>query len=64
MDDLVFPYESLDGLENKILYYESIRGCPFSCSYCLSSIERSVRIKSVEKTEKELDFLLRERCLR
>ena len=58
MDDLVFPYESLDGLENKILYYESIRGCPFSCSYCLSSIERSVRIKSVEKTEKELDFFI------
>ena len=58
MDDLVFPYESLEGLENKILYYESIRGCPFSCSYCLSSIERSVRIKSVEKTEKELDFFI------
>ncbi|MBO5488298.1 MAG: B12-binding domain-containing radical SAM protein [Eubacterium sp.] len=58
MDDLVFPYEDLEGLENRILYYESIRGCPFSCSYCLSSIEKSLRIKSAEKTKKELDFFL------
>lgn len=35
-----------------------MRGCPFSCSYCLSSIEKSVRIKSPEKTERELDFFL------
>jgi radical SAM superfamily enzyme YgiQ (UPF0313 family) len=59
MDDLVFPYSDMDGLENRILYYESIRGCPFSCSYCLSSIEKRVRIKSLEKTKKELDFFLR-----
>ncbi|MCR5690928.1 MAG: B12-binding domain-containing radical SAM protein [Eubacterium sp.] len=59
MDDLVFPYDSLEGLENHILYYESIRGCPFRCSYCLSSIEKSVRIKSPEKTKRELDFFIR-----
>lgn len=59
MDDLVFPYDSLEGLENHILYYESIRGCPFSCSYCLSSIEKTVRIKSLEKTCRELDFFIR-----
>lgn len=61
MDDLVFPYSDLRGLENRILYYESIRGCPFSCSYCLSSIEKRVRIKSPEKTEQELDFFLANR---
>lgn len=58
MDELVFPYEDLEGLEHQILYYESMRGCPFSCSYCLSSIEKTVRIKSLEKTERELDFFL------
>lgn len=58
MDELVFPYKDLEGLENRILYYESIRGCPFSCSYCLSSIEKTVRIKSTDKTKRELDFFL------
>lgn len=63
MDELVFPYQDKDvgELENRILYYESIRGCPFACSYCLSSMERSVRIKSPEKTERELDFFLQHR---
>ena len=61
MDDLVFPYRDLRGLDNRILYYESIRGCPFSCSYCLSSIEKTVRIKSPEKTERELDFFLQQK---
>lgn len=63
MDELVFPYreEDVGELEHRILYYESIRGCPFACSYCLSSMERSVRIKSPEKTERELDFFLQHR---
>lgn len=59
MDELVFPYRDTAGLEHHILYYESIRGCPFSCSYCLSSIEKSVRMKSLEKTTKELDFFFK-----
>lgn len=61
MDQLVFPYrdEDMKELEHRILYYESIRGCPFSCSYCLSSIEKILRLKSPEKTERELDFFLR-----
>lgn len=58
MDELVFPYRDLTGMENRILYYESIRGCPFSCSYCLSSIEKTVRLKSFSKTRSELDFFL------
>lgn len=61
MDDLVFPYNDFAGLEHRILYYESMRGCPFSCSYCLSSIEKSVRRKSLEKIMGELDFFIRRR---
>ena len=61
MEELPFIYEenSLDSFRNKILYYESSRGCPFSCSYCLSSISRHVRIRPWEKVEKELDFFYR-----
>ncbi len=59
INELVFPYDDMDGLENRIIYYESMRGCPFSCSYCLSSVEKTVRIKRPEKTEKEIDFFLR-----
>lgn len=58
MDELVFPYRDLEGMKNRIIYYESIRGCPFSCSYCLSSIEKTVRLKSLSKTLSELDFFL------
>lgn len=61
MDELVFPYkdEDMQELEHRIIYYESMRGCPFSCSYCLSSIDKTVRCKSLSKTEEELDFFLR-----
>lgn len=58
MDELIFPYEDLEEMENRIVYYESSRGCPFSCSYCLSSIEKSVRLKSLNKTLAELDFFI------
>lgn len=56
MDDLVFPYTEFD--ENRIMYYESSRGCPFNCAYCLSSIDKSVRLKSIELVQKELDIFL------
>ena len=46
---------------NKLLYYESSRGCPFRCSYCLSSIDRTVRFRSTEKVFAELDFFLEKR---
>ena len=59
IEKLIFPYEDLSNMENRIIYYESMRGCPFLCSYCLSSIEKSVRIKSLEKTFREIDFFLR-----
>lgn len=59
MDEIPFYYDGMDGFENRIVYYESSRGCPFSCSYCLSSIDRSVRFRSLELVKKELDFFLK-----
>lgn len=58
MDDLVFPYEDLEGLEHRIIYYETSRGCPFGCSYCLSSVDRKVRLRSISLVERELQFFL------
>ncbi len=58
MDRLPFLYLGQDGFEHRIIYYESSRGCPFSCSYCLSSIEKSVRFRSLELVRRDLDFFL------
>ena len=58
MDRLVFPYEDLSSFSHKILYYESSRGCPFSCSYCLSSVDKKLRFKSLDLVKKELDIFL------
>lgn len=63
MDDIPFIYGNLTGFENKILYYETSRGCPFSCSYCLSSIDKHVRFRSLEKVFKELQFYLDHKVL-
>ena len=51
-------YEDLGAFENKIIYYESSRGCPFRCSYCLSSIDKKVRLRDLETVKKELQFFL------
>ncbi len=58
LDDLPFIYQDLSKFKNKILYYETSRGCPFSCSYCLSSIDKKVRFRSMELVEPELQFFL------
>lgn len=58
MDDIPFVYKDMKGFENKIIYYESSRGCPFRCSYCLSSIDKSLRFRSWNLVEKELEFFL------
>lgn len=63
MDELPFYYEELEKTEeeqagHKILYYESGRGCPFRCSYCLSSIEKQVRLRSVDLVKRELQYFL------
>lgn len=58
LDDIPFWYEDLQSFEHRIIYYESSRGCPFSCSYCLSSIDRVMDFRSVERVCRELDFFL------
>lgn len=58
MDDMPFLYGDLADFENRIIYYESSRGCPFSCSYCLSSIDKTVRFRDIRLVEKELQFFL------
>lgn len=55
---LPFLYENLDDFENKIIYYESSRGCPYHCSYCLSSIDKKVRLRDLDIVKQELQFFL------
>ena len=59
LDIIPFPYDD-EELEDKtkIFYYESSRGCPFNCSYCMSSIDKSVRYYSIERTKKDLKRFL------
>lgn len=58
LDRIPFPYEDLEDFENRIVYYESSRGCPFSCSYCLSSIDKKLRFRSPALVKRELQFFL------
>lgn len=58
MNTLPFLYEDLSAFENRIIYYESSRGCPFRCSYCLSSIDKKVRLRDIDVVKKELQFFL------
>ena len=58
LNELPFLYENLEEFTNKIIYYESSRGCPYSCSYCLSSIDRKVRLRDIDVVKKELQFFL------
>ena len=53
-----FVYEHIEDFEHKIIYYESSRGCPFSCSYCLSSIDKCLRFRDLSLVKKELQFFL------
>lgn len=58
MDTIPFVYEDFHLFEHKILYYETNRGCPFCCSYCLSSVDKTVRFRSLPIVKKELDAFL------
>lgn len=58
LSSLPFPYGDMKDFENKIIYYETSRGCPFSCSYCLSSIEKGIRLRDIELVKKELKFFI------
>ena len=53
-----FAYSNLTEFKNCIIYYESSRGCPFSCSYCLSSIDKKLRFRDIELVKKELQFFI------
>ncbi|WP_270426152.1 B12-binding domain-containing radical SAM protein [Blautia intestinalis] len=58
LSEIPFVYQHLEEFENRIIYYESSRGCPFSCSYCLSSIDKKLRFRDLELVKKELQFFL------
>lgn len=58
MDELEFVYDKPEQFANRIIYYESSRGCPFRCSYCMSSIDKTVRFRNIELVKKELDVFL------
>ena len=53
-----FPYKDLQDFDHRIIYYESSRGCPFSCSYCMSSVDKKLRFRSLDLVRKELQFFL------
>lgn len=58
LSSVPFVYENMEDFKNKIIYYETSRGCPFSCSYCLSSIDKCLRFRSLELVKKELQFFI------
>lgn len=58
MSSIPFCYDTMEDFSNRIIYYESSRGCPFSCSYCLSSIDKSLRFRGLELVKKELQFFI------
>ena len=58
MSEIPFCYDTMEDFSNRIIYYESSRGCPFSCSYCLSSVDKSLRFRDLELVKKELKFFM------
>ena len=58
LSSIPFIYKDLADFKNRIIYYESSRGCPFSCSYCLSSIDKKLRFRDIEMVKKELQFFI------
>ncbi len=58
LDEIPFVYEDVSDLKNRIIYYETQRGCPYNCQYCLSSIEKGVRFLSPERIKNDLQFFL------
>ena len=61
MNEIPFCYEDTAEFENRIIYYESSRGCPFSCSYCLSSIDKKLRFRDTALVRQELSFFIRQK---
>ncbi len=61
MSRIPFCYDTMEDFSNRIIYYESSRGCPFSCSYCLSSVDKSLRFRDTELVKKELLFFINQK---
>ena len=61
LDEIPFCYDRTDDLAHRIVYYESSRGCPFRCSYCLSSLEKTLRFRSLKLVKKELSFFVEQK---
>lgn len=58
LDELPFPYNNIEDFQYRIIYYETSRGCPYSCAYCLSSVEKELRYRSLDKVYAELQTFL------
>ena len=58
LSSVPFVYDHIEDFKNRIVYYESSRGCPFSCSYCLSSIDKCLRFRDIELVKKEIQFFI------
>lgn len=63
LDEVPFVYQDMQEFEHRIVYYETSRGCPFSCSYCLSSIDKRLRFRSLPLVKKELEFFLKQEAV-
>lgn len=63
LNNLPFIYDDFSYFKDKIIYYESSRGCPFSCAYCLSSVDKQLRFKTIEKVKDELKRFIDEGVL-
>lgn len=58
LDEIPSPFDNIGSNDKKMLYYESSRGCPFNCSFCMSSVEKKVRFFSLPRVKKDLKLLL------
>ena len=61
INELPFPYEEDENLDNKIVYYEASRGCPFGCKYCLSSTTHGVRFMNIERVKRDLNYFIKKK---
>ena len=61
MSTIPFAYDKMEDFSNRIIYYESSRGCPFSCSYCLSSVDKKLRFRDINLVKEELQFFIDQR---
>ena len=58
LSEAPFVYDNMERFQHKIIYYESSRGCPFNCSYCLSSVDKCLRFRNLELVKDELKKLI------